>query len=74
MRDRRLVPYCVRLKRPARELRGNLTVAERKLWYEFLRYLPQKFTRQKPLGSYIADFSDLLKGLGLRVIRSIIRK
>src|SRR5258708_1380683 len=26
------------------------------LWYEFLRDLPEKFTRQKPLGSYIGDF------------------
>ena len=56
MRDPRLVPYSLRLKAPSRTLRRNLTPAERKLWYEFLRYLPQKFTRQKPLGSYIADF------------------
>jgi very-short-patch-repair endonuclease len=27
-----------------------------KLWYEFLRDLPHKFTRQKPLGKYVADF------------------
>src|SRR5688572_12884380 len=26
------------------------------LWYEFLSGLPVKFTRQKPLGHYIADF------------------
>jgi very-short-patch-repair endonuclease len=56
MRDSRLVPYRLKLKKPARSLRRDSTPAERKLWYEFLRYLPQKFTRQKPLGSYIADF------------------
>jgi very-short-patch-repair endonuclease len=56
MRDSRLVPYRLRLKKPARELRRDPTPAERKLWYEFLRYLPHKFTRQKPLGSFIADF------------------
>jgi very-short-patch-repair endonuclease len=56
MRDRRLVPYRVPLKKPARALRKESTPAERKLWYEFLRDLPEKFTRQKPLGSYIADF------------------
>ena len=33
-----------------------MTPPERKLWYEFLSGLPEKFTRQKPLGSYIADF------------------
>ena len=56
MRDRRLVPYNLRLKTPARTLRRDSTPAERKLWFEFLSYLPEKFTRQKPLGSYIADF------------------
>lgn len=56
MRDRRLVPYRLALKDPSRALRRDPTPAERKLWFEFLRYVPQKFTRQKPLGSYIADF------------------
>ena|SRR6266540_4297147 len=56
MRDHRLVPYNMRLKTPSRTLRRNATPAERKLWFEFLSYLPEKFTRQKPLGPYIADF------------------
>src|SRR5690348_15451747 len=56
MRDRRLVPYNLRLKTPSRTLRRDSTPAERKLWFEFLSYLPEKFTRQKPLGSYVADF------------------
>ena len=56
MRDRRIVPYNMRLKAPSLTLRRDATPAERKLWYEFLSYLPEKFTRQKPLGSYIADF------------------
>src|SRR3954470_11291431 len=56
MRDPRIVPYNLRLKTPARTLRRDATPAERKLWFEFLSYLPEKFTRQKPLGPYIADF------------------
>jgi very-short-patch-repair endonuclease len=56
MRDRRLVPYDLRLKAPSRTLRRDATPAERKLWFEYLSYLPEKFTRQKPLGAYIADF------------------
>jgi very-short-patch-repair endonuclease len=56
MSDRRLVPYNLRLKAPSRTLRRESTPAERKLWFEFLSYLPEKFTRQKPLGPYIADF------------------
>jgi very-short-patch-repair endonuclease len=56
MRDQRLVPYQVRLKARSRRLRRDQTPAERKLWYEFLRDFPEKFTRQKPLGAYVADF------------------
>ena len=56
MRDRRLIPYNLRLKTPSRTLRRDSTPAERKLWFEFLSYLPEKFTRPKPFGAYIADF------------------
>ena len=56
MRDPRIIPYNLRLKTPSRTLRREATPAERKLWFEFLSYLPEKFTRQKPLGSYVADF------------------
>src|SRR5947207_3658312 len=48
--------YRRRLKRSARSLRSDPTPAERKLWFEFLRDLPLRFSRQKPLGDYIADF------------------
>ena len=40
----------------AKELRKNMTPWERKLWYEFLRYYPVRFQRQKAIGAYIADF------------------
>ena len=40
----------------AKQLRKNATPWERKLWYEFLKDYTAKFTRQKPLGNYIADF------------------
>jgi very-short-patch-repair endonuclease len=40
----------------ARTLRKNMTTEERKLWYEFLREYPVKFSRQKVLGRYIVDF------------------
>ena len=52
----RFIAYRNDLKARARSLRSNATPAERKLWYEFLSGLPEKFSRQKPLGSYIADF------------------
>lgn len=50
------VRYRRNLTARARNLRSDPTPAERKLWFEFLSSHPIKFTRQKPLGRYIADF------------------
>lgn len=47
--NKRLVPL-------ARQLRKEMTKEERHLWYDFLREYPVRFTRQKILGQYIADF------------------
>ena len=44
-----LVPF-------ARQLRSEMTKEERHLWYDFLRTYPIRFSRQKVLGKYIADF------------------
>ena len=33
-----------------------MTKEERHLWYDFLRFYPSKFLRQKILGKYIVDF------------------
>ncbi len=44
-----------KLKR-ARALRKEMTPQERHLWYDFLRFYPVKFLRQKILGKYIVDF------------------
>ena len=40
----------------AKTLRNNMTKEEKRLWYDFLRTYPVRFTRQKVLGKYIADF------------------
>ena len=40
----------------AKELRKEMTREERHLWYDFLRSYPVRFSRQKVLGKYIADF------------------
>jgi len=52
----RYLPYRHDLTRRSQSLRRDPTPAEKKLWFEFLRDLPEKFTRQKPLGRFIADF------------------
>ena len=48
-RNKNIVPF-------AKELRKNMTKEERHLWYDFLKNYTIKFTRQKVLGKYIADF------------------
>ena len=40
----------------AKQLRKEMTKEERHLWYDFLRIYPVRFSRQKVLGNYIADF------------------
>ena len=47
--NKHLVPF-------AKQLRKEMTKEERHLWYDFLRKHPARFTRQKVLGKYIADF------------------
>ena len=40
----------------AKLLRKEMTKEERRLWYDFLRTYPVRFSRQKVLRKYIADF------------------
>ena len=40
----------------ARYLRKNMTKEERKLWYQFLKFLPLTIRRQKNISNYIVDF------------------
>ena len=40
----------------AKQLRKEMTKEERHLWYDYLRNHPMRFSRQKVLGKYIADF------------------
>ena len=47
--NKQLVPF-------AKQLRKEMTKEERRLWYDFLRAYPVRFSRQKVLGIYIADF------------------
>ena len=51
----------------ARELRRDMTKEERRLWFDYLRTYPVRFTRQKVLGRYIADFYCAQAGLVLEL-------
>lgn len=57
--NQNFVPYNKELKQRARELRKNQTKAERHIWDKILKnkqFFWYKFTRQKVLDSFIADF------------------
>lgn len=47
----------------AKSLRKNMTKEERHLWYDFLKDYPVRFSRQKVLGKYIADFYSAKAGI-----------
>jgi len=53
-----MLPYNKTLKTNARNLRANMTDAERIIWKHVRRkqILSVQFYRQKPIGRYIVDF------------------
>ena len=53
----------------AKQLRKEMTKEERHLWYDFLRSYPVRFSRQKVLGKYIADF-DSVEFVRISMLRS----
>ena len=53
-----MLGYNAALKQPSRNLRSNMTEAERLLWARLRRKQLQgmQFYRQKPIGNFIVDF------------------
>ena len=53
-----MLPYNGNLKQLSRELRENMTDAEKRLWAKIrMKQLKRyQFYRQKPIGDYIVDF------------------
>lgn len=56
IKSKKFIPYNKKLKSTARRLRNEMTSAEKKLWYEYLKNHKFSFLRQKPIGNYIIDF------------------
>jgi very-short-patch-repair endonuclease len=50
------LPYNPKLISRAKELRKNMTDAEKKLWKEYLRFYTYRVLRQRPIDHYIVDF------------------
>ena len=56
--EKSMLPYSRNLKQYSRQLRGNMTDAERHLWARIrMKQLKgYQFYRQKPIGDYVVDF------------------
>lgn len=70
MKNYKFIPYDKNLVSRARELRKNLTEAEKNFWLEISRHdklKKFKFTRQKPLGHFIVDFYCSKLGLVVEI-------
>ena len=52
----RFLPRNLALKERSRELRTNATKQEQHLWYDFLRQMKPRFSRQRIIGEFIVDF------------------
>ena len=50
------LPYNPTLLPRAKELRKNMTAAEKKLWKGYLRTLKYRVLRQRPIDYFIVDF------------------
>lgn len=50
------LPYNPRLLERAKELRRHMTLAEARLWFEYLQGFKYPVLRQKPIDNYIVDF------------------
>jgi very-short-patch-repair endonuclease len=64
-----VIPYNKNLKERSRELRANMTNAEKRLWEKINRRQLKgcQFYRQKPIGDYIVDFFCLKAKLAIEV-------
>ncbi|ALF54946.1 endonuclease [Nostoc piscinale CENA21] len=50
------LPYNTKLVERAKELRKNMTPAEKKLWCDYLRAFQFRVLRQRPIHHFIVDF------------------
>ena len=50
------LPYNSKLVTRAKELRKNMTTAEKKLWVNYLRKFQYRVLRQRPIDNFIVDF------------------
>lgn len=56
MQKNKYLFYNVKLKDKAKKMRNEMTAAEKKLWYDYLRQTKYRWLRQKPIDNFIVDF------------------
>ncbi|OQB40166.1 MAG: hypothetical protein BWY04_01426 [candidate division CPR1 bacterium ADurb.Bin160] len=61
------LPYNKKNIQKAKALRKNMTKAEKKLWYEYLKNLNVRVLRQRPIDEYIVDFYIASKKLVIEI-------
>ncbi len=66
-KDYKYTAYNKNLLTSARELRKTMTPQENHLWYDFLKNYPVKIYKQRPIGTYIADFYCSKAGLIIEI-------
>ena len=59
--------YNKKLKAFSQKLRKEMTKEEKHLWYDFLKFLPCTFNRQKVIGEYIVDFYCAKANLAIEI-------
>lgn len=67
IKKKKFVPYNNSLSLRAKELRKNMTAAEKMLWFKYLRGHKYRFVRQKVIGNYIIDFYCQKLKLGIEI-------
>ena len=50
------LPYNKKLVSRAKALRKNMTLAEKRIWYDYLRDFRYRVYRQRPIDNFIVDF------------------
>jgi very-short-patch-repair endonuclease len=61
------LPYSKDIQANVKKLRNNMTEEEKKLWYQYLRSYPVRFTRQKAIDKCIVDFYCAKCRLGVEI-------
>lgn len=61
------LPYNKDINMNVKKLRNSMTEEEKKLWYQYIRSFPVRFSRQKPIDKFILDFYSATCRVGVEL-------